>query len=278
MAKKKVSKKKGIDNKNLILGVVVILLLIGVFWYFNNQGVYFQPGDDGMGDDGMGSMDESDEDMDEPEIGEMNAQKLYVKDTDTRPQNDLNSINLKEELETLSCVKVYIDKNCKTPFLDNNGKPVIYSEGDKCQYEEDDPNLKIFKNLKNDKIYEYYSIWGQNIVGHEGSINSDCMPHPMPRFLESCPPCPDDNQEPLCVTEKEFICPGTTTEISAAKCTCVESEVSGESMDGCAKKGEICVPRQGEGSRFTCCEKDNKGNDLKCNAKYTNAQGKCVKA
>ena len=37
MVKKKVSKKKGIDNKNLILGVVVILLLIGVFWYFNNQ-------------------------------------------------------------------------------------------------------------------------------------------------------------------------------------------------------------------------------------------------
>ena len=43
MVKKKVSKKKGIDNKNLILGVVVILLLIGVFWYFNNQEVYFSP-------------------------------------------------------------------------------------------------------------------------------------------------------------------------------------------------------------------------------------------
>ena len=43
MVKKKVSKKKDIDNKNLILGVVVILLLIGVFWYFNNQGVYFNP-------------------------------------------------------------------------------------------------------------------------------------------------------------------------------------------------------------------------------------------
>ena len=35
--KKKVSKKKGIDNKNLILGMVVILLLVGVFLYFNNQ-------------------------------------------------------------------------------------------------------------------------------------------------------------------------------------------------------------------------------------------------
>jgi hypothetical protein len=41
MVKKKVSNKKvpvsGGMNKNLVIGVVVVLLLVGVFWYFNNQ-------------------------------------------------------------------------------------------------------------------------------------------------------------------------------------------------------------------------------------------------
>jgi hypothetical protein len=76
MVKKKVSKKKGIDNKNLILGVVVILLLIGVFWYFNNQGVYFQPGMENMnGDDGMGDMDEQAKKLTRKEIKAIEEQE-----------------------------------------------------------------------------------------------------------------------------------------------------------------------------------------------------------
>ena len=54
MAKKKVS-NKGM-NKNLVIGIVVVLLLIGVFWYFNNQKeVGLSPGIppmDGPGDGG----------------------------------------------------------------------------------------------------------------------------------------------------------------------------------------------------------------------------------
>ena len=55
MVKRKVSNKKvpvsGGMNKNLVVGIVVVLLLVGVFLYFNNQKeVGLMPG---MPDDGM---------------------------------------------------------------------------------------------------------------------------------------------------------------------------------------------------------------------------------
>ena len=72
MVKRKVSNKKvpvsGGMNKNLVVGVVVVLLLVGVFLYFNNQkDVGLMPGmpDDGMPGDGIlgdgGVPDTSDE-------------------------------------------------------------------------------------------------------------------------------------------------------------------------------------------------------------------------
>jgi hypothetical protein len=56
MVGKKVSKKKGRDSNNLVVGIIVILLLIGVFWYFNQSDeVGLSPGMPGNGQGGGGN-------------------------------------------------------------------------------------------------------------------------------------------------------------------------------------------------------------------------------
>jgi len=138
MVKKKVSKKKSIDNKNLILGVVVILLLIGVFWYFNNQGVYFNPGEDGE------KITEEDINVFEKYEKEMREEfeKSRIKDWGCCKINCEFSKNYEESIEfpagtkmvkkTTACRKM-IKKNC---LKNNGGKKgpgeFQYLDGYKC--------------------------------------------------------------------------------------------------------------------------------------------------
>jgi len=101
MVGKKVSKKKGNDYSDLVVGIIVILLVLGVFWYFNSEmNIGFSPGMSGTGQgDGGNDGDGRDEwNKGKSDILTSEERKIFDKINEIRENNGRTPLTLNPTL------------------------------------------------------------------------------------------------------------------------------------------------------------------------------------